>query len=107
MSCRGKTQLSVNGHLYTCDKTTDDAMYWCCNQRRVLGCTARANTGRRKQGEPPSIKLRGFHNHGIIAERRRPGEYARLKEQYDRERKVLPDVEPRRPARSRSKKKQN
>lgn len=111
MSCRGKTQLSVDGHHYTCDKTTEDIQYWCCNQRRVLGydhtifilyqtpihrtqcfsCTARATTNRRKQTGKPSIKLSGFHNHHLIQERRRPGEYAKLKEKYDRERKILPD----------------
>ncbi|XP_062556409.1 modifier of mdg4-like isoform X14 [Armigeres subalbatus] len=82
ISARGKIQLNVNGYLYTRGKTTDESQYWSCNQYRVLSCSARASTGRGSQGEKPIVKLRGFHNHPIIVDRRKPGECARLKEMY-------------------------
>nr|XP_029723707.1 modifier of mdg4-like isoform X18 [Aedes albopictus] len=91
ISARGKTQLNVNGYLYTRGKLHGDFQYWSCNQYRVLSCTARASTVRCKQGEKPTIKLRGFHNHPIIVDRRRPGECARLKELYASTRQMLPD----------------
>ncbi|EAT43940.1 AAEL004609-PA [Aedes aegypti] len=91
ISKRGKTQLCVDGYLYMRVKATEEMQYWSCNQFRVLGCTARATTGRGKRGDKPVIKLRGFHNHQIILERRKPGECAKLKEQYAREREVLPE----------------
>ncbi|XP_062703341.1 uncharacterized protein LOC134285798 [Aedes albopictus] len=91
MSKRGKTQLCVDGFLYMRVKANDELQYWSCNQFRVLGCTARATTGRGKRDGKPIIKLRGFHNHRIIMQRRKPGECAKLKEQYARERDGLPD----------------
>ncbi|XP_062556643.1 FLYWCH-type zinc finger-containing protein 1 isoform X1 [Armigeres subalbatus] len=71
ISKRGKTQLCVNGYLYMRVKTTEELQFWSCNQDKVLRCTARATTGRAKKDDKPTIKLRGFHNHKIILERRK------------------------------------
>ncbi|EJY57545.1 AAEL017214-PA [Aedes aegypti] len=92
MSKRGKTQLCVDGYLYTRAKTTEELQFWTCNQDRVLGCSARASTGRGKRDDKPIIKLRGFHNHRIILERRKPGECAKLMEKVARQKgeEVLP-----------------
>ncbi|XP_062556648.1 uncharacterized protein LOC134221466 isoform X2 [Armigeres subalbatus] len=92
ISKRGKTQLCVNGYLYMRVKTTEELQFWSCNQDKVLRCTARATTGRAKKDDKPTIKLRGFHNHKIILERRKAGECAKLRQQYARERdeEVIP-----------------
>ncbi|XP_021693964.1 modifier of mdg4 isoform X2 [Aedes aegypti] len=89
---RGATQLCVNGYPYIRSKTTDDFQYWSCSQYKVLRCPARAISGRRKLADQPAIKLRGGHNHGIILERRKPGESAKLLRQValEREAEVLP-----------------
>ncbi|XP_062703368.1 FLYWCH-type zinc finger-containing protein 1-like [Aedes albopictus] len=75
---RGATQLCVNGYPYIRSKTTEEFQYWSCSQYKVLRCPARAISSRRRQGNTPTIKLRGTHSHGIILERRKPGESAKL-----------------------------
>ncbi|XP_062698266.1 FLYWCH-type zinc finger-containing protein 1-like [Aedes albopictus] len=91
---RGATQLCVNGYPYIRSKTTEDFQYWSCSQYKVLRCPARAISGRRRLSDKPTIKLRGTHNHGIILERRKPGESAKLlklNSMKGREMEVLPE----------------
>ncbi|XP_053697289.1 modifier of mdg4-like isoform X15 [Sabethes cyaneus] len=85
---RGSLQLSVNGFLYTKDKTRGNSNFWACNQSKVLNCSARAITVTLRKGQPAKLTLRGNHSHGLITERRRAGARAILMEQTRRERRM-------------------
>ncbi|XP_065073227.1 modifier of mdg4-like isoform X31 [Ochlerotatus camptorhynchus] len=87
MTRRGAVQLSVNGYLYTRDKTRGDSSFWACNQSKVLNCTARASTYRnRGRNGSPKLTLRGAHNHAVITERRKSGARAKLIQQCRKDR---------------------
>ncbi|XP_035900379.1 modifier of mdg4-like isoform X14 [Anopheles stephensi] len=78
---RGFTQLCVDGHFYTRDKTRNNTSFWSCTQSKVFWCTARASTVsvvQKKGGYRERVILRGDHNHAIVTERRKPGVRAQL-----------------------------
>ncbi|XP_055595662.1 modifier of mdg4-like isoform X25 [Uranotaenia lowii] len=75
---RGKMQLCIDGFFFSRDKVSGEKQFWACIQNKVFNCKCRAITQRTSDGKPPILTMKESHNHGIISERRKAGELARL-----------------------------